>query len=158
MVRTGALRLRLAPGEGHGERAGARIAIRAGAAGCARRVPAGRHGPRAARAARPAAHEVPRGLAEQPMRARLALLLLALAPWVFATGASAHDVRPAYLEIVEKADGALDIVWKRTPATSAASFTPLFSTGWTDKHPATSRNAGEALVKTWTVAAPHAPL
>ncbi|HTU66162.1 MAG TPA: HupE/UreJ family protein [Steroidobacteraceae bacterium] len=88
------------------------------------------------------------------MKTAFALLLTLLtAPF-----AAAHDVRPAYLEIVEQANGTLNIVWKRTAATSAASFTPRFSTGWTDKQPATSHDAGEALVKTWTIAAPHAPL
>jgi hydrogenase/urease accessory protein HupE len=72
--------------------------------------------------------------------------------------AQAHDVRPAYLEIIDKADGDLSIVWKRTAATSSAAFTPRFSTGWTDAAPATSRNAGEALVKTWIVPQPRASL
>ena len=84
--------------------------------------------------------------------------LLALWALLFAAGVGAHDVRPAYLEIVDRADGDLTIVWKRTAATSAAAFTPRFSSGWTDAKPTTSRDAGEALVKTWVVPQPHAPL
>lgn len=72
--------------------------------------------------------------------------------------AHAHDVRPAYLEITERASGELAIVWKRTGATSTAAFTPRFSSGWTDTSPGTSREAGEALVKTWIVPQPRASL
>jgi hypothetical protein len=86
------------------------------------------------------------------MRWLLPLLLL------LAVSARAHDVRPAYLEIVDRPDGDLSIVWKRTAATSAASYSPRFSTGWTDATPATSRTAGEALVKSWVIHRPHAPL
>ena len=88
------------------------------------------------------------------MKKACALLLLMACGAV----AQAHDVRPAYLEIIERADGSLGIVWKRTSATSGAAFTPRFSTGWTDASPSTSRAAGEALVKSWSVPQPRAPL
>jgi hypothetical protein len=88
------------------------------------------------------------------IRRALALLLLVFG----AAGAQAHDVRPAYLEIVERYSGELGITWKRTPAANSAAFTPRFSTGWTDSPPATTRQAGEAIEKTWIVARPHPPL
>ena len=82
-----------------------------------------------------------------------------LAPLMLLLGgaAHAHDVRPAYLEIVER-PGDLSITWKRTAGSNVPMFTPRFSTGWTDSHPDTTRQAGEAIEKTWIVANPHAPL
>jgi hydrogenase/urease accessory protein HupE len=79
--------------------------------------------------------------------------LLALL-WL-ASVARAHDVRPAYLEITEQPGGELAIVWKTTA--SAATISPHLSTGWTDAAPAIG-HGGDALVKTWRVASPHAPL
>jgi hydrogenase/urease accessory protein HupE len=73
-------------------------------------------------------------------------------------GAHAHDVRPAYLEIVEQPAGQLRISWKRTAALNTPTLAPRFSTGWTDSRPTGGEQAGEAMVKTWTVASPHAPL
>jgi hypothetical protein len=82
--------------------------------------------------------------------------LCAILALLFASIASAHDVRPAYLEVTEQPRGDVVIVWKTTAA-GAATLSPRFSTGWTDATPSISRG-GEATVKTWRVAAPHAPL
>jgi len=71
--------------------------------------------------------------------------------------AQAHDVRPAYLEITEQPQGEIAIVWKTTVAPGAAVIAPHFSTGWTEAAPSIS-HGGDALVKTWRVAKPHAPL
>ena len=79
------------------------------------------------------------------------LLLLGVA------GAQAHDVRPAYLEITEQAQGDVVIVWKTTLAPGAAVIAPHFSTGWTEAPPSIA-HGGDALVKTWHVSSPHAPL
>jgi hypothetical protein len=84
------------------------------------------------------------------MRGLVLILALVLAPL-----AGAHDVRPAYLEITEQPRGDVVIVWKTTPAFTR--ITPRFSTGWTDATPSITRG-GEALVKTWRIAPPHAPL
>jgi len=86
---------------------------------------------------------------------RRAFALLAL---VLATGAHAHDVRPAYLEIVERASGELSITWKRTASTASPAVTPTFSTGWTDSPPTITRQAGDALEKTWIIGRGHTPL
>jgi hydrogenase/urease accessory protein HupE len=80
------------------------------------------------------------------------LLLFLCASW-----AQAHDVRPAYLEITERPQGEVVIVWKSTEAPGAAVIAPHFSTGWTDAPPSIS-HGGEALVKTWRVPSPHAAL
>lgn len=45
------------------------------------------------------------------MRRQILLLLLAL--FAFARPALAHEVRPAYLEITERADGKVDVLWKQ---------------------------------------------
>jgi len=83
----------------------------------------------------------------------VALLLLAVG-----VAAQAHDVRPAYLEIIERPGGDLAISWKRAAESSLPAFKPVFSTGWTDSNPTTTRQAGDALEKTWIIARPHAPL
>ena len=90
------------------------------------------------------------------MTARMVAALLLM---LSAAMACAHDVRPAYLEITEGRDGAIVILWKQTAAVAAAaSLTPKLSTGWTDAKPATQHQAGDALIKTWRVDAPHAAL
>jgi len=86
---------------------------------------------------------------------RRLLALAALTLW--ALTAQAHDVRPAYLEITERPAG-LSIVWKRPAASQGVNITPRFSTGWTDSTPLSTTQTGEALVKNWRVAIPHAPI
>jgi hydrogenase/urease accessory protein HupE len=84
----------------------------------------------------------------------LLAMLMAAAPL-----ARAHDVRPAYLAITERTDGALDIEFKQPAAISAAnSLAPDFSTGWTRHEPAIERQNGDALLQTWRIPAPHVPL
>jgi hypothetical protein len=86
-------------------------------------------------------------------------LLAAIAVFLCAFAAHAHDVRPAYLEIIEQHDGTIAILWKQTAATAnLAPITPRFSTQWTDAKPLADREAGEAIVRTWRIKAPHAPL
>lgn len=70
----------------------------------------------------------------------------------------AHDVRPAYLEIIERPSGELSISWKRTAGSNGPVFTPRFSTGWTDARATTTRQAGDAIEKNWIIAKPHAAL
>jgi len=85
------------------------------------------------------------------MRRFITILALLLA-----SAANAHDVRPAYLEITEQPRGDVVIVWKTTAAIGA-TLAPRFSTRWTDATPSSDRG-GEAIVKTWHIASPHAPL
>jgi len=75
-----------------------------------------------------------------------------------AAAVQAHDVRPAYLEIVERPAGDLNITWKSTAPNNGMTFTPQFSTGWTHSSRASTRQAGGAIERTWTVVTPHAPL
>jgi hypothetical protein len=87
------------------------------------------------------------------MRALATVLLLSLG----ASWAQAHDVRPAYLEITERPQGEIDIVWKTSLAPGAAVLAPRFSTGWTDATPSPGAS-GDAIVKTWRIPPPHAAL
>jgi len=75
-----------------------------------------------------------------------------------AAAVQAHDVRPAYLEIVERPAGELGITWKSTASNNAVTFTPQFSTGWTHASPTSTRQAGGSIERTWIVATPRAPL
>jgi HupE/UreJ protein len=84
--------------------------------------------------------------------------VVALLLMVIGAAAHAHDVRPAYLEIIERPSGDLSISWKRTAGSNLPAFTPRFSTGWTDTNPSTTRQAGDAIEKNWIVAKPHEPL
>ena len=84
-------------------------------------------------------------------------------PWaaalVAALPVSAHDVRPAYLAITEQGDGSLAIDFKQPAALVASSpLTPEFSTQWTRGNPSIERQSGDALTRSWRIAAPHAPL
>jgi hypothetical protein len=86
--------------------------------------------------------------------------LLSLVLLLFCSMAAfAHEVRPAYLEIDQRADGAIDIVWKQAAATAGAvAIAPRFSTGWTDAEPAGISQSGDAIVKTWHVGKPASGL
>jgi hydrogenase/urease accessory protein HupE len=86
-----------------------------------------------------------------------ALLRLAGMVALISTPALAHDVRPAYLEITEQ-PAALSIVWKRPAAQASRAILPRFSTGWTDVAPSSTTQAADAVVQTWRVPKPHAPL
>jgi hypothetical protein len=78
---------------------------------------------------------------------------------IAALPASAHDVRPAYLAITEQHDGSLAIDFKQPAALAASSpLTPEFSTHWTRGNPSIERQNGDALTRSWRIAAPRAPL
>jgi hypothetical protein len=85
-------------------------------------------------------------------------LLLAAFLCLLALSVSAHEVRPSYLEITEQRDGTVAIVWKQPSVIANASLTPHLSTGWTDATPATRARLPEAVLQTWQVKPPHAPL
>jgi hydrogenase/urease accessory protein HupE len=91
------------------------------------------------------------------VRAWVALLLLSLA--LLAAGrAAAHEVRPALLQITERADGGWRIQWKQ-PAMGEAMIRlePHLSSGWLEAPPDTEYAAPGFVVRTWEVAS-RAPL
>jgi len=71
------------------------------------------------------------------VRRIVALLWIALAVIVGAAGcASAHEVRPAYLELTERADGTIDILWKQpSRGQLAVALRPYISGGAIARRP-----------------------
>ena len=82
------------------------------------------------------------------MRRRWALLSLLLAG--FAAPASAHEVRPAYLELTESAAGELGVLWK-TPMVGEMrlALAPVISGESEELAPLVTRRTGTAAVQTW---------
>jgi hydrogenase/urease accessory protein HupE len=72
---------------------------------------------------------------------------------------SAHEIRPAYLEIKENTDHSLQITWKQ-PTTGAYSIPlyPTISTGWMIDSLAKVSYTESYLIKRWQVPANHASL
>jgi hypothetical protein len=73
--------------------------------------------------------------------------------------AGAHEIRPAYLEILEQPDGSVQVTWRKPVAgESALAIQPWLSAGWLDTEP-TARTLGpDSLTLVWQVKSPHAPL
>jgi hydrogenase/urease accessory protein HupE len=84
-----------------------------------------------------------------------ALVLLCVA-WAaaFADRASAHEVRPSYLDIREEAPGEFSILFK-TPMQGAArlSLSPSFSGNNEEISPIVARPTGDAMVHSWRMRA-----
>lgn len=81
-----------------------------------------------------------------------ALLLL------FAGVAGAHEVRPAYLEVMPT-QGGWQVLWKQpVVGDTAVALQPVFSGGWLDDSTAVLSRTPTHLVKQWQVAAAQAPL
>jgi hydrogenase/urease accessory protein HupE len=78
----------------------------------------------------------------------LALTLLIAA---LATGqAFAHEVRPAYLEVTERADGSADVLWKQPSAGSlAVRLIPHISGGLLERAPTSVSTAPNFEIRTW---------
>jgi hydrogenase/urease accessory protein HupE len=71
---------------------------------------------------------------------------------LFADGACAHEVRPAYLEITEPAHGSYTIVWKQpVVGDMALHLIPHLSNGWLDKAPTAVDATPFYLLKVWRV-------
>ncbi|HSV01884.1 MAG TPA: HupE/UreJ family protein [Phenylobacterium sp.] len=87
------------------------------------------------------------------MRRRIFALALFLALG-FAWAASAHEVRPAYLEIDQTGPAAYRITWKQ-PATGelALHLVPHLSGGWLEQPPADEYAAAGFVIRTWNVQA-----
>lgn len=82
-----------------------------------------------------------------------------LALWLPAAPAGAHEVRPAYLEIAERADGSLDILWRQPVAGDRAlPLRPQISAGWLSQRPTMSLREPDALTKKWHVETGHEPV
>ena len=88
------------------------------------------------------------------MTLRCAFLLLA---WFVllsgAGGASAHEVRPGYLELRELGSGAFSVLWK-VPMRGGArlSLRPILPEACKTRSPVSSQAVGGALIERWSVA------
>ena len=77
----------------------------------------------------------------------LALLLAALA---FARPATAHEVRPAFLEITERADGRADVLWKQPSAGMlVVPLVPRITGGLIDRAPDSVGSAINFEIRRW---------
>lgn len=82
------------------------------------------------------------------------VLLLVL----FTSGAGAHEIRPAYLEVIPSQSG-WKVLWKQpVVGDTAVALQPVFSGGWLDNSPAELSRMPTHLVKQWRVTAAQAPL
>jgi hydrogenase/urease accessory protein HupE len=83
--------------------------------------------------------------------ARLCMVACAILP---AVSASAHEVRPAYLELTEEAPGSFNVLFK-TPMQGdlRLALNVSFSGGAKNATPVVSRMTGDSMVQTWRVQA-----
>lgn len=80
-------------------------------------------------------------------RLRFALLVLAA---LFTGQAFAHEVRPAYLEVTEHADGLADVLWKQPSAGSlAVRLIPHISGGLLERAPTSVSTAPNFEIRAW---------
>ncbi len=85
--------------------------------------------------------------------------LVAIALLVLAGIASAHEIRPAYLELIEQPDGGVIALWKQPLMDSfGVAIAPRLSSGWLDQLPRRQWQTSSHRIQEWTVAAPRAPL
>jgi len=82
------------------------------------------------------------------------LLHIVMASFIFAllTGhiAAAHEVRPAYLEVNERADGLVDVLWKQPAAGSlAVRLIPHISGGILERSPTSVSTAPNFEIRAW---------
>jgi hypothetical protein len=83
----------------------------------------------------------------------IALLLLA------GRIAYAHEIRPAYLQIVEDTAGEVRITWRKPVAgESALAISPSLSSGWLEAQPAVRTLGPDTLTLAWRIAPPHVTL
>lgn len=78
-------------------------------------------------------------------------VLLGLLALIASVGASAHEVRPAYLQITENGQQGFDVLWKQ-PAlgTLALRLTPEVSNGLLDAPPTEESATHSFVVRRWT--------
>jgi hydrogenase/urease accessory protein HupE len=84
-------------------------------------------------------------------RSLLRLLLTTFVLWL-STGAlsSAHEVRPAYLEVTERADGRADVLWKQpSMGAMAIRLVPHISGGLLERPPSSVSTAPNFEIRAW---------
>lgn len=89
-----------------------------------------------------------------PKKFLVAILLL------LATGiAFAHEIRPAYFELIEQPDGSVLALWKQPLMnTVGVAIAPRLSSGWLDQQPRRQWQTPSHRIQEWTIAAPRVPL
>jgi hypothetical protein len=83
------------------------------------------------------------------------ILFLAIAGlWMCCIPLVAHELRPAYFEIVESPSGGVTVVWKQ-PILGEMSLPigPSLSSGWLERFPATVSAADAFLIRQWKIPA-----
>lgn len=87
----------------------------------------------------------------------IAALLAALA--LLSPVASAHEIRPAYLELLEQPDGAIVALWKQPLMDDVGvAIAPRLSSGWLDTPPRREWRTPSHRVQQWNVPAPRAAI
>jgi hydrogenase/urease accessory protein HupE len=82
------------------------------------------------------------------------VLIVALLGMLCTSAASAHEVRPADLEITQQESGAYSILWKRpTMGDMAVRLVPHLSNGWLDREPVAQYVTQGFQIRTWSIAA-----
>lgn len=72
---------------------------------------------------------------------------------------AAHETRPAYLEIVEEADGGARVVWREPLAGEyVLALAPWLSSGWLDRKPTRQWASAESATRVWDIAPPREPV
>jgi hypothetical protein len=83
---------------------------------------------------------------------RLIAALAALIVLAFAQSATAHEVRPAYMEIDQTGPAAYAVIWKQpTMGDVAIHLTPHLSNGWLERRPTDQYAAAGFLIRTWKI-------
>ena len=85
------------------------------------------------------------------VRALFAVLVVASVAWLPSV-ASAHEVRPAYLDIEQTSPDRYTVVWKAPAAGEfALHLVPHLSNGWLEKAPSDQFGATGFLIRTWKI-------
>jgi hypothetical protein len=86
-------------------------------------------------------------------------LLTAIVLLIAAGFVSAHEIRPAYFELIEQPDGSVLALWKQPLMdTVGIAIAPHLSSGWLDKPPRREWQTPSHRIQEWTIPAPRAPL
>lgn len=86
-------------------------------------------------------------------------LALGMAMLALSMHATAHEIRPAYLEIRERNAELIEIIWKQPVVGEVAlPLRPVLSSGWLDPELAASSYTDTYLIRRWSVPTPRASL
>jgi hypothetical protein len=87
------------------------------------------------------------------------MLAIAVA-WLCAFGAlTAHELRPAYFEIVESPAGQVTVLWKQPLLGELAlPIAPALSAGWLERYPPQASTTDEFLIRRWEIPPGAGPL